>query len=48
MDALAAHYVGLYERALRMEEADPTVVEVPRMLRRFEHRFVRRPRIRRD
>jgi phosphatidylinositol alpha-mannosyltransferase len=48
MDALAAHYVGLYERALRMEEADPTVVEVPRMLRRFEHRLVRRPRIRRD
>ena len=48
MDALAANYVALYERALRMEEADPTVVEVPRMLRRFEHRLVRRPRIRRD
>jgi phosphatidylinositol alpha-mannosyltransferase len=48
MDALADRYVDLYERALRMEEADPTVVEVPRMLKRFEHRLVRRPRLGRD
>ena len=48
MDALADRYVDLYERALRMEEADPTVVEVPRMLKRFEHRLVCRPRLGRD
>lgn len=44
MDLLAARYVGLYERALRMEDAAETVIAVPRMLRRFEHRFLRRPR----
>jgi phosphatidylinositol alpha-mannosyltransferase len=45
MDALADHYVELYERALGMEASNITTIEVPRMLRRFEGRFLRRSRL---
>ena len=44
MDSLADRYIEIYERALRLEESDVTVIEVPRMLRRYEHRFLRRSR----
>jgi len=42
MDILADRYIEIYERLLLLEEADVTVIEVPRMLRRFEDRFLRR------
>jgi phosphatidylinositol alpha-mannosyltransferase len=42
MDSLADNYVEIYRRALVLEESDVTVIEVPRMLRRFEDRFLRR------
>ena len=42
MDALADRYVELYERALHMEATNITTITVPRMLRRFEGRFLRR------
>ena len=42
MDVLADRYIDIYERLLLLEEADVTVIEVPRMLRRFEDRFLRR------
>ena len=45
MDALADRYVEMYERALGMEAANITTIEVPRMLRRFEGRFLRRSRL---
>jgi phosphatidylinositol alpha-mannosyltransferase len=45
MDALADHYVDLYRRALHMEATNITTIEVPRMLRRFEGRFLRRSRL---
>lgn len=45
MDALADHYVELYLRALSMEASNITTIEVPRMLRRFEGRFLRRSRL---
>jgi phosphatidylinositol alpha-mannosyltransferase len=48
MDALADHYVDIYRRLLLLEEADVTVIEVPRMLRRFEDRFLRRSRLGRN
>lgn len=45
MDALADHYVDLYLRALQMEASNITTIEVPRMLKRFEGRFLRRSRL---
>jgi len=42
MDALADRYVEMYERALHMEATNITTIKVPRMLRRFEDRFLRR------
>jgi len=42
LDALADHYVLLYEKALAMEADDITKIELPRMLKRFEGRFLRR------
>jgi phosphatidylinositol alpha-mannosyltransferase len=45
MDALADHYVELYQRALHMEATNITTIEVPRMLKRFEGRFLRRSRL---
>lgn len=45
MDALADRYIDIYRRLLQLEEADVTVIEVPRMLRRFEDRFLRRSRL---
>ena len=36
-------YIDIYRRLLLLEEADVTVIEVPRMLKRFEDRFLRRP-----
>jgi phosphatidyl-myo-inositol alpha-mannosyltransferase len=45
MDALADHYVELYLRALQMEASNITTIEVPRMLKRFEGRFLRRSRL---
>jgi phosphatidylinositol alpha-mannosyltransferase len=38
MDALAE----MYERALHMEATNITTIKVPRMLKRFEDRFLRR------
>ena len=45
MDSLADQYVALYERALQMEAGNITTIEVPRMLKRFEGRFLRRSRL---
>jgi phosphatidylinositol alpha-mannosyltransferase len=45
LDALADHYVVLYEKALGMEADDITKIELPRMLKRFEGRFLRRNRL---
>jgi phosphatidyl-myo-inositol alpha-mannosyltransferase len=45
MDALADHYVEIYLRALQMEASNITTIEVPRMLKRFEGRFLRRSRL---
>lgn len=45
MDALADRYIELYERALSMEADNITTIELPRMLRRFEGRFLRRSRL---
>lgn len=45
MDSLADRYVELYARALQMEANNITTIEVPRMLRRFEGRFLRRSRL---
>ncbi|MSZ30628.1 MAG: glycosyltransferase [Actinobacteria bacterium] len=45
LDALADHYVVLYEKALAMEADDITKIELPRMLKRFEGRFLRRNRL---
>jgi phosphatidylinositol alpha-mannosyltransferase len=45
MDALADKYVEMYERALAMEAENITVITVPRMLKRFEGRFLRRSRL---
>ncbi len=45
LDALADHYVVLYEKALSMEADDITKIELPRMLKRFEGRFLRRNRL---
>ena len=42
MDALAVKYVAMYERALHMEATNITTITVPRMLKRFEDRFLRR------
>ena len=42
MDALADRYVEMYERALHMEATNITTIKVPRLLRRFEDRFLRR------
>lgn len=42
MDALADRYIELYERALLMEATNITTIKVPRMLKRFEDRFLRR------
>ena len=42
MDALADRYIELYERALHMEATNITTIKVPRMLKRFEDRFLRR------
>ena len=41
MDALAIKYVEMYERALAMEAENITTITVPRMLKRFEGRFLR-------
>ena len=48
MDVLADRYIDIYHRLLLLEEADVTVIEVPRMLRRFEDRFLRRNRFARS
>ena len=45
MDALADRYIEMYERALSMEADNITSIELPRMLRRFEGRFLRRSRL---
>jgi len=45
LDALADRYVLLYEKALGMEADDITKIELPRMLKRFEGRFLRRNRL---
>jgi phosphatidyl-myo-inositol alpha-mannosyltransferase len=42
MDVLADRYIEMYERALGMEAENITVIKVPRMLKRFEGRFLRR------
>ena len=42
MDALADRYIELYERALHMEATNITTIKVPRMLKQFEDRFLRR------
>ena len=42
MDELADRYIEIYERALHMEATNITTIKVPRMLRRFEDRFLRR------
>jgi phosphatidylinositol alpha-mannosyltransferase len=44
MDALAVKYVEMYYRALNMEAENITTITVPRMLKRFEGRFLRRSR----
>ena len=48
MDALADRYISIYERALRMEETEVSVITMPRMLKMFEHRVLRRPRFGRE
>ena len=45
MDALADRYIELYERALHMEATNITTIKVPRMLKRFEDRFLRRSQL---
>lgn len=45
MDSLADKYVEIYERALGMEADNITTIQVPRMLKRFEDRFLRRSRL---
>jgi phosphatidylinositol alpha-mannosyltransferase len=45
MDALADHYIELYRRALHMEATNITTIALPRMLKRFEGRFLRRSRL---
>ena len=45
MDALADRYIEIYERALHMEATNITTIKVPRMLKRFEDRFLRRSRL---
>ncbi len=45
MDALADRYIEMYERALGMEADNITSIELPRMLKRFEGRFLRRSRL---
>jgi phosphatidylinositol alpha-mannosyltransferase len=45
MDALAVKYVAMYERALHMEATNITTITVPRMLKRFEGRFLRQSRL---
>lgn len=45
MDALADRYIEMYERALSMEADNITSIELPRMLKRFEGRFLRRSRL---
>lgn len=45
MDSLADKYIEIYERALGMEADNITTIQVPRMLRRFEDRFLRRSRL---
>lgn len=42
MDELADRYVEIYERALAMEADHLTTISVPRMLKKFEGRFLRR------
>ena len=42
MDTLADRYIEMYERALHMEATNITTIKVPRMLKRFEDRFLRR------
>ena len=42
MNALADRYIEMYERALHMEATNITTIKVPRMLKRFEDRFLRR------
>jgi phosphatidylinositol alpha-mannosyltransferase len=42
MDALADRYIEMYQRALHMEATNITTIKVPRMLKRFEGRFLRR------
>lgn len=44
MDSLAERYVEVYERVLAMESNNLTAVGMPRMLRRFEDRLLRRSR----
>lgn len=44
MDALADRYISIYGRALHMEETEVSVISMPRMLKMFEHRVLRRPR----
>lgn len=45
MGVLADEYIALYGRALAMEADNITSIEVPRMLKRFESRFLRRSRL---
>jgi hypothetical protein len=42
MDALADRDIEMYERALHMEATNITPIKLPRMLKRFEDRFLRR------
>jgi len=42
MDVLADHYIEIYLRALQMETTNITTIAVPRILKRFEERFLRR------
>ena len=45
MSALDDRYVAFYEKALSMVADNITSIEVPRMLKRFEGRFLRRTRL---
>ncbi|MEY3806429.1 MAG: phosphatidylinositol alpha-mannosyltransferase [Actinomycetota bacterium] len=45
MEALADEYLEVYQRALHMEATNITTIQVPRMLKRFEGRFLRRSRL---
>ena len=45
MEALADEYLEVYQRALHMEASNITTIQVPRMLKRFEGRFLRRSRL---